>query len=89
VLIPNIAAAKINIRKLDFIKANAAINTAATADNDDIEEPYFLPIFFISIVAGIVDNAVTTTIRDTGKVAKDWFSVKDEPIIPPSVTIVI
>ena len=52
-------------------------------------DPNFRPIFFINMVAGIADKAVTTTISETGRVAIDWLSVKDDPIIPPRVTITI
>jgi hypothetical protein len=41
----------------------------------------------ISIVAGTVVAATTTTIIETGSVASEGVALKVEPIIPPSITI--
>ena len=86
---PNNITATIKIGKLDSRSANTARNNAKTADMDAIAHPLRRPIFFISIVAGIVVAATASTIIDSGKVANALFAVNSDPIIPASITITI
>lgn len=78
-----------NKTKLDERNASVATITATTADNDAIANPRLRPIRRISIVAGTVVDAVATTNRDTGNVAKAALGASDAPIIPPNVTMTI
>ena len=77
------------IGKLDSRNANTARISAKTADIEANAQPLRLPIFFISIVAGIVVTATATTIIDSGKVASALLVVSPDPIIPASITITI
>ena len=65
------------------------MQSPTTDDIDARANPLRLPIFRISIVAGIVVAATATTIIDNGKVAKALLVLRLEPIIPPSITITI
>jgi hypothetical protein len=88
-LMPNNIPAPINSKKLLCANATAAMTTAIAADNEAIANPRARPIRRINIVAGIVVIATATIINDTGKVANALFTVNEEPIIPPRVTITI
>ncbi len=88
-LMPNIIAAPTNSKKLLCASATAAMTIATAADNDAIANPRARPILRIKIVAGIAVTATATIINDTGNVASALFAVKEEPIIPPKVTITI
>tara|TARA_B100000686_G_scaffold341796_1_gene419757 strand:+ start:2204 stop:2542 length:339 start_codon:yes stop_codon:yes gene_type:complete len=64
----------------------AAHTVAAAALIDAIEKPCFLPILFISRVAGIALAAIERIAIEMGKVAKFGFFVNSDPIMPPNVT---
>ena len=84
---PNIITAMMKTGKLDSFRAKIAMANATTEDIDARAKPLRLPIFRISIVAGIVVAATATTIIDKGRVAKALLVLRFEPIIPPSITI--
>ena len=88
-LMPKNITAMIKNAKLDSFKAKIAMASATTEDIEARAHPLRLPIFRISIVAGIVVAATATTIIDNGKVANALLVLRFDPIIPPSITITI
>ena len=49
--------------------------------------PYFLPIILISFAAKKANNAIPTTDRAIGRVAKDFVGLNLEPIMPLKNTV--
>ena len=83
---PNSDAASKNKPKLDWFNAHAAIETAATADNDAEKKPLRRPILRINNAAGTVDAAVPRIARVIGNVDQAMLVVRLAPIIEPRVT---
>ena len=49
--------------------------------------PYFLPITLMSFAAKNANNAIPTTDKAIGRVAKDFVGLNFEPIIPLKKTV--
>ena len=75
--------------KLLLRSAQAAVNTATTAEQDASAKPKRRPICRISSAAGKVVTAVAKTIIETGSVDQAGLLAREEPMIPPSITKMI
>ena len=78
-----------NHQKLCIASAQPAIAIPAAALSEASEKPLRRPIRRIRRVAGTADAAMQTIMTDTGKVASVGSSASSEPMMPPSVTMMM
>ena len=88
-IVPKRKVAVQNRKKLFCVIANAASSVENIAVIDEAIKAFFLPIFFISITAGMVAIASPRTISVTGSVARVGDGAISAPIIPPKRTTIV